>query len=286
MTAAYRLWRERDGSAPFTVVSMFTPSHRPLAERLAASLDRTTLPYALYEVPSVHRSISAQGGGDIAFSKPRVIAWTLRNGPVLHVDTDVIFRAPPTAIPPEADFAIYNWLADPGNDAWAPVRATPDEAPRFWKFFFAFDAQSDSQLAASGAVQFWSPAAAPLLAAWEDAIAAHPGVQDDHCLDFAFNITAPAPLRTAWLPKDHCRYGFWPYVKPVIDHPDFPAPASGPERELGLARFDRSKLRPRQSSPPIPRDGVIDTYQSVLQQGGRTIPLALFPPTGNLTSKP
>jgi hypothetical protein len=268
-------WREKtDADAPFVVCAMFTPNYCLKAERLAASLEQLDLGYALFETPQIHRSISGRGSDDIAFAKPRFIAAMLQRfgKPVLYVDADVVFRQPPmlfaTLCADHTDFAIYNWLADAENDAWMPAGDAG-----LWKFYFAMDALSDSQLAASGAVQFWNntQSAHALLAAWEAALAGFPGVQDDHCLDFAFNH-AGAGLRHTWLPKNYARYAFWPYADPVIDHPDFPAPQAGQFAALGMKRVDASKITmPAQKQHPFPRDALVDTVKNILlmpQQDG------------------
>lgn len=276
-------WREQaDAGAPFIVCAMFTAGYRLKAERLAASLDRLGLAHALFETPQIHRSISGRGSDDLAFAKPRFIADMLEHfgKPVLYVDADVVFRRPPVLIDTlcagGTDFAVYNWLADSENDAWMPAGDAG-----LWKFYFAMDALSDSQLAASGAVQFWNatkPAQA-LLAAWEAALSGFPGVQDDHCLDFAFNH-AGADLRAHWLPKAYARYAFWIYAEPVIDHPDFPAPQAGQFAELGMKRVDASKIvMPAQKLRPFPRDALIDPARNLLlvpqPDGSRAaIPLA------------
>jgi len=267
-TGPYTLWRERaDADAPFVVCALFTASYRLKAERLAASLEQLGLAYALFEAPQIHRSISGHGSDDIAFAKPRFIGRVLERfgKPVLYVDADVVFRRSPTLIATlcadHIDFAIYNWLADGENDAWIPA-----DASGLWKFYFAMDALSDSQLAASGAVQFWNntQAAHALLAAWEAALSGFPGVQDDHCLDFAFNH-AGAGLRHHWLPKEYVRYAFWPYADPVIDHPDFPAPQAGQFAALGMTRVDASKITmPVRKQHPFPRDALIDTAKNLL----------------------
>jgi hypothetical protein len=261
-------WREKaNADAPFIVCAMFTASYRLKAERLAASLDQLGLAYALFETPQIHRSISGRGSDDLAFAKPRFIADMLKRfgKPVLYVDADVVFRQPPALIATlcagGADFAVYNWLADAENDAWMPAGDAG-----LWKFYFAMDALSDSQLAASGAVQFWNASRGghALLAAWEAALAGFPGVQDDHGLDFAFNH-AGADLRAHWLPKEYARYAFWIYVDPVIDHPDFPAPQAGQFVELGMKRVDASKITmPAQKQRPFPRDALVDPAKHLL----------------------
>ena len=264
MAAPYTLWRERpDAAASFTVCAMFTPDYRHTAERLAASLDHLALAYALFEVPQVHRSISPKGGGELDFSKPRFIAAMLEQfaKPVLYVDSDMMFREPPNLISElcakGCDFAIYNWLSDPVNDAWRP-----DEVGR-WHFFFSIDVASNTQLMASGAVQLWRGAAAAhaLLGHWEQRLTENPGAQDDHCLDAAFNYGNVPGLNPSWLPKAYCRYAFWPYVRPVIDHPEFPAPDAGQWKDLGIARLDRAKIQRAQKQPPFARDAILEPGQ-------------------------
>jgi hypothetical protein len=273
--APYTVWRQRlDPDAAFIVCAMFTPDYRAKTERLAASLERFNLAHALFEVPQVHRSISLRGGDDLNASKPRFIAAMLRQfgKPVLYVDADVIFRQPPDLIAAlcseGCDFAIYNWLADPMNDAWRP-----EPGARFWKFYFSVDMASDSQLMASGAVQLWrgSDPAFTLLADWEQALLRHPRSEDDHCLDFAYNHGDRTGLRPRWLPKAYARYAFWIYVAPVIDHPEFPAPVTGHFEQLGSARFRTAELRRVTKRMPFARDAVVDAEDPQL-------PMPLFLP--------
>ena len=288
MDSPYTVWREGgDASAPFIVCAMFTPGYEAKAERLTSSLGG--LSHAIFNVPQVHRSISAGGGDDLDFSKPRFIAFALRHfrKPVLYVDADVIFRKSPERIAAlcaeGCDFAIYNWLSDPMNDAWRP-----EPGGRLWKFFFSVDVASDSQLMASGAVQFWrgSDAAFALLKDWEQALNRHPRSEDDHCLDFAYNHGDRTGLKPAWLPKDHARYAFWIYSDPVIDHPEFPAPVTGAFGSLGSTRFVREKISRASKRQPFPREAIVDAQSLQLMQqrpdGGFTpigpLPMPLFLP--------
>jgi len=269
----YRIWRQ-GGESPFTVCAMFTADYRGLAERLAASLNMFGLQHALFQVASVHRSISARGDGDISVSKPRFIRYLLERfaRPVLYVDCDTVLRREPKQIAglvkKGCDFAIYNWLADMMNDAWRPEPGTP-----LWKFYFRVDLASETQLMASGAVQLWrdSGAALALLSDWEQSLRNHPMSEDDHCLDFAYNHGDRTGLKPHWLSKPYCRYAHWPYVQPVIDHPRFPAPASGQFHQLGSERFDRAQLRRVEKDEPFPRDAVVNTASRRLlrlQPGG------------------
>lgn len=268
----YNLWRKGgDAEAPFIACALFTPSYLGVAQRLAGSLEQFGLHHAMYMVPTVHRSISIKGEGDLSVSKPRFIRFLLERfaKPVLYLDCDVVLRREPTHITSLArkgcDFAIYNWLADMENDAWRPEPGTP-----LWKFYFRVDLASDSQLMASGAVQFWAPtdAAFTLLSDWEQSLANHPLSEDDQCLDFAYNHGDRTGLKPHWLPKSCCRYAYWIYVQPVIDHPQFPAPASGVYQQLGSERFDKSQLRRVEKDEPFPRDWVVDAAQKQLLRPG------------------
>ena len=251
--------------APFIVCSQFTPDYRGKRDRLAASLERFGLAHELMEVPQVHRSISPRGSADMAASKPRFITSMLKRfgKPVLYVDSDMVFRKRPDLITAlcaqDCDFAIYNWLADPMNDAWRP-----EPGGRQWKFYFGVDVASDSQLMASGAVQLWrgSEAAFTLLADWEQSLLGHPRSEDDHCLDFAYNHGDRSTLKPHWLPKEYVRIGFWIYADPVIDHPELPTPIIGHFEQLGSARFRTAELRRVTKQTPFPRDAIVDAENS------------------------
>jgi len=270
----FAVWRERSADAPFTVCAFFTPDYRAKAQRLAASLDALDLPYAIFETPSVHRSISRRGVPDMRYSKPRFIAACLaRVGrPVLYADCDLIFRARPAAvdraIQEGADFAVFNWMAAPVNDAWMPV----PEQPRFWRFLLTVNESSSDQLMVSGGVQFWqsTPAAHALLQDWEAALAHFTRAPDDHALDFAFNRgrACGAGLRASWLPADHMRIAFWPYVKPVIDHPWLYVPPQDGHFADIPHRFDLPRLHLEPRKPVFPRDLVLDTQQLLLLRPG------------------
>lgn len=273
LTGATVFAQQDDHAHGFVVAAMFTANSQSHAERLKASLDAVGLNYALYQVPSVHRSISPRGGSDVAYSKPNFIRSVLdgTKRPVLYVDADMVFRDFPARIvdiaAADADFAIYNWLADPVTDAYAPVRVPYDgqeTTNRFYQFSHSVDLFDPGQLFCSGAVQFYqsSPGAELLLSAWLDAIAKHPGVEDDQLLDYAFNrLVHGGGIKAAWLEKEYCRYAWWIYARPVIDHPEFPTPgdpARGFSIAIGHDRIDRSRTRPMPPSPPFPRNALID----------------------------
>jgi hypothetical protein len=268
----------------FMVASLYTPNYRSLAERLAASLNRMGMPFVLFEVPTVHRSISSQGTDDPAYTKANFLRFLFDTYgvPVLYVDCDCVLRSEPRLIrclvEAGTEFAIYNWLADEHTDAFVPVELRGADgqvvkpADRFYRFWYSIDAFSPTQLVCSGATQFYANTAASraLLDTWAAVIAEHPGVADDQCLDVAFNFRLPAERKpkALWLDKAYARYLFWIYARPVIDHPQIPAgkrlptaphvplPA-GPRYHLQLAEM-------RTDARLLPRDCLIDTQRKRL----------------------
>lgn len=268
----------------FVVASMFTPSHRDLATRLAESLKKLGLPFAIYEVPTVHRSISSRGADDPAFTKANFISFVLDEfrAPVLYVDCDCVFRVEPkrvrSLVADGCDFAIYNWLADEHTDAFIPfnvptadVRAD-NARPRLFRFSHSIDFFSPDQLICSGAVQFYANSAMvrDLLAAWSTAIRDFPGVPDDQCLDYAFNFRRPTTrdARWAWFDKAYARYLFWIYVRPIIDHPQNPAPGdpAGPKivSATGAPRWRTDNMETRTEGRLFPRDALIDADRRLI----------------------
>ncbi len=265
------------GDEAMLIAGMFTPSHAKAAERLVKSLRKFGLPHALFEIPTVHRSISPKGTLDPRYTKANFIWHVIDQArrPVLYLDVDMVIRRMPELIPQIIaqghDFAILNWFALKCNDVWLPIPqdpANPEKmsANRFFCYSGCVDFVSNDQLACSGAVQLWgnTPAAVSLLAGWHDTILSHPGVADDQCLDFAFNNRLggwEGSLRPFWLPKSYVRIAWWIFDEPVIDHPGYPYPGSD------WAQFDDSaqvkrlypeRMARRNRPPPIPRDVVID----------------------------
>jgi|SRR5271170_3720473 len=277
----------------FVVAAMFTPDMSTRVDRLKASLDTSNLDYALYQVPSVHRSISARGGDDTAFSKPNFIHHALEElrRPVLYLDADMVVRGFPSKIDEIAwsgtDFAIYNWFADPAADRYEAVRLPIDGMEtwnRFYKFSYGLDLFDPCQLLCSGAVQFYnnSEGARRLLRSWLGAIEEYPGVADDEMLDHTFNFRiGGVRIKTNWLSKEYCRYSWWIHVRPIIDHPDVPA-AAPPSRTFlhaaGRERVDVARLKSRPPRGPFPRDCLIDVKEKCLYRiiGGTAVPIGRF----------
>lgn len=266
---------------PFIVAAMFTANVREHADRLKHSLEILGLPFAIYEVPTVHRSISKAGTEDSAFCKPNFInyAHEQHQVPVLYADVDVIFRESPKKIyelaAQDIDFAVYNWFADAPNDGYAPVEVVLDGArvaDRFYEFSLSIDICDPTQLIVSGAAQYYSPRARPLLQGWLSAIAQFPNVADDELLDYAYNfIVQKAQIRAFWLAMEYCRYPWWIHVKPIIDHPQSPAeldPSRHFKSVAGHERFKSGGLKRRSSQGPFPRDCLIDTQEKCLLRLG------------------
>lgn len=68
-TAAYASAETgRAASAPLIVCAMFTPSHGTIAELLVRTLTAHSLPFAIYELPYEHRSVSIRGVADMAYA--------------------------------------------------------------------------------------------------------------------------------------------------------------------------------------------------------------------------
>ncbi len=264
---------------------MMTPSHARFGARLAESCYRHSLPLALFEVPTVHRSISLQGSDDLRYTKANFVHFLLtRYGrPVLYVDVDCVIAQPPVHIREilfaQNDFAIFNWLTETHTEAYVPadlsrweVFARADRPGRFYRFSHSIDVSTDSQLLCSGAVQWYNTttAAALLLENWQAAIERAPRSADDKCLDFAFNnFPEQTPLKAAWLDKHYARYAWWIYAQPVIDHPQMPFSGEGfvPLVELdGKPRIHQKALRPHSVSHVFPKDCLIDTETRTLMR--------------------
>jgi hypothetical protein len=226
--------------ARYVLGGMFTPDYAGRAERLRQSCDALGVPHALFELDAVHTSISPRGRPDPALTKANFIAWLLERyrKPILYLDIDCVVRERlplvDELVASGVDFAIFNWAAEPDNEAFVPVDVTLDGKvirDRFFIYSHRVKRQTESQLMASGCVQFYrpSPAAQAFLQAWHAAVLRYPRGADDQCLSFAFNNRGAelASLHARWLPKAYARIFSWIDVKPVIDHPELPADDSG-----------------------------------------------------------
>lgn len=277
----------------FSVISMFTASHESHATRLKASLDKFKLNYNLYQVPSVHQSISTKGTDDLTYCKPNFIynVMTDLNQPVLYVDTDIVVREFPAKIDElldqNVDFAAYNWLADSSNAAYEPITINANGqsfTKRFYRCSHRVDLQSSSQLICSGAMQFYrnSEYGIKLLEGWLNSVRRWPSIADDELLDYAFNFSDyRSAIKTSWLGKEYCRYGWWINTRPVLDHPELPE-GGGVERSFarvtGQQRFDAAQVKKRLSQGVFPQELFIDVESKTLfaPAGNSLLPVRQF----------
>jgi len=290
----FRENHERFDSTGFVVCAFFTPNDHQLercAVRLANSCERFQLPYSIYCMPGVHRSISMRGGDDLGLTKPNFVAFNLERFPgrdVFYMDADTFFTQRPSALlglkEAGCEFAVYNWLSDPHNDAYVPANRRLGSGEResdFYVFSHRVEWASDDQLICSGAVQYYgnSPPARALLQAWQRVIADNRSSADDKCLDFAYNNDGDrAQLRVKWLDKSHLRYAWWPHVEPVVLHPAMPTfgqphlpPAESPDRRrLYLGRCTKNT-----AEVLFPAGCTVDTATGTvyrIEDGRRLIP--------------
>lgn len=225
-----------DGNCGFLVATMYTPSYADRAARLRASCEALKLPLVSAEIPTIHNSISVKGSPDLRYTKPNFIRSLLQRHrrPILYVDADCVFRSHPVLVDElvagGTDFGIYNWAADPDNEAFVPINIRSGGEivrSRYFDLSHRVHWYSVSQAVLSGCVQLYadSDAAETLLQLWQGAIQRFPGSADDACLMHVLNNRDPRldALSTYWLPKEYARYAWWIYVKPVIDHPEVPS---------------------------------------------------------------
>ena len=264
--------------ARYVLGGMFTPDYASRAERLRKSCEALGIPHALFELDAVHTSVSRRGRPDPALTKANFIATLLRRygKPILYLDIDCVVRERLALVDElvagQTDFAIFNWAAEPDNEAFVPVDVTLDGKvirDRFFIFSHRVKRRSEDQLMASGCVQLYrpSPAAGELLGAWHAAVLRFPRGADDQCLSFAFNNRGPGlqALKARWLPREYARIFSWIDAKPVIDHPELPAddtgfaplPESGDERWFYVERSEPVEARYSETSVIDARDRLL-----------------------------
>jgi len=278
-----RIYRDKHDASEFSVVvcAMFTPGEKyyRYADRLADSCEKYRLPYRIYEVPHVHTSISLHGTTDLAFTKANVISLALQTFPtknILYVDVDLLFVDYPERIfeisSADYDLALYNWLNDWHNEAYAPAADNQGgkSSFRYYVYSHHIGFHCPDQLICSGGVQFYrnTPLIMRLLETWQHVIALSPLSADDECLDFAYNNwdRNVNGLKAAWLDKSYLRMPWWPHVKPVILHPGMPVAGNrSPLPAIGnRTRFYPEQCRKKQSTLCFPPDYVIDAQEKLL----------------------
>ena len=262
-----KIYKENSNpSQNYTIISFFTKNYELKAKRLIDSLDKFNLTYKVFEIPEIHYSKSIKGTFNLDYCQPKLILDFLDEykTPILFVDIDIVFKESPKKIPEfkkkDVDFAIYNWFEDIDNDAYKPIiikTANKDkdqpQPKKFYIFSHSMDYlnQDECQLYSSGAVGYFSNSGSTrnLLSKWFENIKTYPNSTDDHTLDYTFNFTLSDKknLNIEWLDKSYCRYNFWIFTAPIIDHPD--DVTIGKEHTFesvsNKIRFDIAKLKTR-----------------------------------------
>lgn len=267
------------------------------ARRLAESCRRFGLPFSLWRVPAVHHSISWRGSPDTRFTKASFITHCLdrlAGASVAYLDVDTLVVARPEAWfdarRDRRDFAIYNWMHDPHNEAYLPNNrklVSPEPQSGFYTFSHRVEWLSDHQLNCSGPSQYYADSAAArcLLDRWQHTVTANPRSADDHCLNFAYNNPAPgAPAPdTLWLDKAYTRYPWWPHVAPVILHPGIPAqsqPFLPVKGSAGEPPIHLDRCAPNETPTLFPRDGGVEVRSATIfriDQDGHPQPVGRYP---------
>jgi len=265
----------------FIVCGMYTKEYFEMALRLKNSLERFNLPYGLFEIPTIHSSISYRGNSSSEFNKPKFISAMFERYklPVLYIDVDCVIDSYPQLIDEILnegyEFAIFNWLSSERNDAYVSVNLPGLESNRFYVYSHGINQIDEGQLRCSGAVQLWSnkDSTRELLNIWNETILRNPFSADDECLDYAFNNFKKNIIKAFWLPKSYARYAFWIFDKPAINHPDFPSIGSKFKKinlEEGKFLVDESHIKPRQPLFYIQPNMLLDTLKNhiVVYQNG------------------
>jgi|GEM_PF-1561645 len=269
---------------PFITCAMFTPNKPEFfeyADRLALSCEKYKLPYTIYIVPEIHKSLSPAGKDDPYFTRTNLIYYNLLRFPeknILCLDADMFFMDYPDRFVEISDsgydLAVYNWLNDKHNEAYIPVNRKIEAGNRhsdLYMFSHCIGFFSSEQLFCSGGVQFYrnSLEAKYLLELWQALIVSYPDYAEDQCLDFVYNnfILHQRNLKAYWLDKSYLRFPWWPHVKPVIIHPGLPS--GGRSRQLNQINnrqhFYVERCLPKNWNEMIfPRDCVIDTKEHAL----------------------
>lgn len=268
-------------STPFIVCAMFAGSTKYMnyAKRLALSCEDFDLPYSIYHVPEIHNSMFLKGGNNLSFTKANFIYNCLDRfvaKTIVYLDIDVVIVDKPQLLinnsKDDVEFSIYNWLADPHNEAYIPIngRLDPDDyRSSLYIYSHHIAYYSVYQLLCSGATQLWGNTsnARKLLNDWQTTIIENNMQADDPCLDIAYNNLG-IPIKVSWLPKEYLRIPWWPHIKPVILHRDIPAPDDKrPSEETGdRKRLYLDKLQIKTAELVFPKGYVIDTKRQQLKK--------------------
>lgn len=263
---------------------MVTSSHLAQGLRLLESCRNLSIPVVLYEIPSVHKSISPSGSDNLSYTKASFITFLLEkyNKPILYIDGDCIMVEPPSLmyslVETGVDFGIFNWLAEKHTEAYMPVEiqvqqgnSTVLTTDRFYGYSHSVNHFDTNQLLCSGAVQFWNNTnkAKELLSMWQQVVERNPDCPDDHCLDFAYNHPGSSIVgfKAEWFDKSYTRIAWWIYAKPVINHPDLPLISSSfgdLEQREGVPRVNYASTKLLNVEPVFPQNSLVDTVENIL----------------------
>lgn len=266
--------RNANSEDNFIVCAMYTDGYKDFARRLVGSLNKFEIPYSIFLIPNIHVSISTKGNIDSEFTKPNFILYCLQNFKknILYIDIDCVVQENPLLINElnnkKVDFGIFNWLTTLDNQCFLPLK----DNKRYYEFFNSIDYSSEKQLICSGAVQYWSTSSVSqcLLLEWQKTILLNPTVQDDWALDFTFNNLAVDLLqnmRVEWLPKSYCRYPWWIFDEPIIDHPEIPFIGNRSAEikdDQGRQRVKIEELKTKNESKFLNENEIIDTEEKLI----------------------
>jgi len=267
----------------FIVCAMFAagnPLYMKYADRLALSCARYKLPFCIYQVPAVHKSIHPRGQADLSFTKAQFIFSNMMRFPgknILYVDVDIFFVGHPERIVQisnaDYDFAIYNWSSDEHNEAYMPINRKIEVGNRhsdLYCFSHSIDFYCADQLICSGGVQFYrnAEAAKKILEYWQKFISLYPDYADDESLDYVYNnfILDAINVKAYWLDKAYLRLPWWPHIKPIIIHLGLPTSLRNCciKEVDNRQRFYIEKCTKKMGALLFPRDCIIDTKEKVL----------------------
>ena len=235
-----KIFKEKNSSDQnFLIISFFTKNFISKAERLADSLEQLDLNYKIFEIPEIHFSKSNKGSANINYSMPKLILEVFKKNkiPLLYVDSDIVFKKKPELLfsfeQKKIDFAIYNFIEDTDNEGYLPLKVNIKIKDKIiQKEFFTTKVsvpilnspKFEKQMLTAGAVAYFanSEPSTNLLKKWLENVKRFPRAVDDQTLDYTFNVelNEKKKLNIYWLPKSYCRYKFWIFTDPIINHPD------------------------------------------------------------------
>lgn len=227
----------------YIICSMFTNNYYKYLNRFKYSILNQNLPVAIYLLPDIHHSITMKGSEDMRFTKHNFILSCLERyqTDILFLDIDLVLLSYPYIFDfINTDFAIYNWLADLENTGYIfdqnQNKYTPAQEIRYY---------TTDQMIGTGPVHYWKPTEASkiLLTNLATYLAKTPYASDDHMIDIFYNFR-DFDISATWLPKEYCRFPWYPHIKPVILHTDWPAPAQNrPSNDLKKIDVFRCQIR-------------------------------------------